>query len=131
MKTKCPHKQFDCNVNIARIEDIGRFMAEVRVTCQQCGTPFRFIGLPAGMDYNSPCVSMDACELRAPVAPKGKVVSELKGGPQGFTIRRSESESSELFKLCKLLDIEMDGVKCPASAAAILNAIRRIVTQES
>ena len=32
--------------------------------------------------------------------------------------------SVTLYALCKELDVEMDGVKCPATAAAILNAIR-------
>lgn len=32
-----------------------------------------------------------------------------------------------LLNLCHELDAEMDGVACPASAAAILNAIRKII----
>ena len=36
-------------------------------------------------------------------------------------------DKSSLFVLCQELDMEMDGVKVPKSAAAILNAIRRIV----
>lgn len=85
---KCEHKNFAANVQVNRIEDNGRFMADVSVCCIDCGTPFRFIGLPAGMDYNSPCVSVDACEARMPIAPKGEVVSELEGGPQGFSVRK-------------------------------------------
>ena len=37
------------------------------------------------------------------------------------------AEESRLLVLCRELDVEMDGVECPASAAAILNAIRGIV----
>ena len=55
----CEHKNFAANVTVNRIEDAGRFMADVTVRCIDCNTPFRFIGLPAGMDYNSPCVSVD------------------------------------------------------------------------
>lgn len=29
-----------------------------------------------------------------------------------------------IIALCRMLDIEMDGVQCPASASAILNGIR-------
>ena len=36
---------------------------------------------------------------------------------------------TKLFRLCRELDTEMDGVNCPASAAACLNAIRSIVTE--
>ena len=34
-----------------------------------------------------------------------------------------------LFILCRELDMEMDGVRVPATAAAILNAIRSIITE--
>ena len=32
-----------------------------------------------------------------------------------------------LLTLCRELDVEMDGVKCPKSAAAILNRIRSLI----
>ena len=50
--------------------------------------------------------------------------------------RASKSESDEnkkdvarLIRLCVELDMEMDGVRVPASAAAILNAIRGILNK--
>lgn len=51
-------------------------------------------------------------------------------------VRRSLEElgkrtnGDRLMILCKELDIEMDGVKCPRTAAAILNGIREIVTRD-
>lgn len=84
----CKHEAFDCNVMVNRIEDIGRFMADVKVECSQCKTPFRFIGLPAGVDYNGACVSVDGTEGRFAIAPKGAVLSELEGTPIGFTVRK-------------------------------------------
>lgn len=89
----CEHMDFLADVNVARIlkgegGPVVRYMAEVRVKCAECGTEFRFVGLPAGMDYNSPCVSVDACEARMPIAPKGEVLSELEGTPIGFTVRK-------------------------------------------
>lgn len=87
---KCKHESFVCEVMVNRIEDVGRFHADVRVVCDQCKTPFRFIGLPAGLDYNSPTVSVDATEARMPIAPKGEVLSELEGGPVGFSIRKTD-----------------------------------------
>ena len=38
------------------------------------------------------------------------------------------TNAEKLIRLCRELDIEMDGVACPGSAAAILNAIRSIVS---
>jgi hypothetical protein len=92
--SKCQHTRFSANVEVTRIEDIGRFMANVTVYCVECGTPFRFIGLPAGMDYNSPCVSVDALEARMPIAPKGEVLSELEGGVHGFSIRKLKGDEA-------------------------------------
>jgi hypothetical protein len=90
----CEHNNFDASVMVNRIQEgeggsIIRFMADVRITCTGCGVPMRFIGLPAGMDYNSPCVSVGATEGRFPVAPKGDVLSELEGTPAGFTVRKT------------------------------------------
>ena len=85
----CRHDSVSCILNFNRIEDVGRFMADIRIVCEKCHTPFRFVGLPAGMDYNSPCVSVDGCELRAPVAPRGEVLSEIEGTPIGFTVRKT------------------------------------------
>lgn len=36
---------------------------------------------------------------------------------------------SELIRLCKELDIELDGVRMPAMAAAIVNGIRRVLDE--
>lgn len=93
---KCDHKNFEADVAVNRVTEgdagpVIRFMADVRVKCAECGTPSRFIGLPAGMDYNSPCVSVDACEARMPIAPKGEILSELEGGVHGFSVRRDRS----------------------------------------
>lgn len=68
---RCEHKDFTADVQVNRLEDSGRFTADVRVTCAECRTPFRFIGLPAGVDLNSPTVSTDATEGRFPIAPQG------------------------------------------------------------
>lgn len=51
------------------------------------------------------------------------------------TVARNEDGSvpeyvdNRLRALCQELDIEMDGVAVPASAAAILNAIRSVVAE--
>lgn len=36
----------------------------------------------------------------------------------------NRSRMKNLVTLCRMLDVEMDGVECPKAAAAILNAIR-------
>ena len=55
----CEHQNFDAKVRVARIEDKGRFMAEIRITCLDCGTPMQFMGLKPGLDFNGATVSLD------------------------------------------------------------------------
>lgn len=73
----CLHPRFESLVGIQRIVDEGgedqmphAFVAEIRIRCE-CGEPFRFSGLPAGLSYQQPRVSVDETELRAPIRPAG------------------------------------------------------------
>ncbi len=84
----CKHLDFACSVNVNRIEDIGRFSADVKINCAQCGLPFRFIGLPAGVDLNGAAVSVDGEEARLAIAPKGEVIPPVENITTGFTVRR-------------------------------------------
>lgn len=84
----CEHANFAANVNCIRFEDKQGYMAEVTIQCQDCGVPFRFLGLPPGIDFGSPTVSVDALTVHLPIAPQGEVVSFLDGAPQGFSIRK-------------------------------------------
>lgn len=70
----CPHLNFTAKVDVARLsqEDGGPitgYVADLQIRCQQCGLPFRFIGLPAGSHFAEPRVSPDGTELRAPMEP--------------------------------------------------------------
>lgn len=86
---KCDHPDFHANVTVNRLQDTGRFQADVTICCAQCHLPFRFIGLPAGLDLNGASTSADATEARLAIAPKGEVVSAIQGGqPTGFSVRR-------------------------------------------
>ena len=87
--SKCGHNNFRVDAAVNRLEDIGRFNVDIRITCDECGKPFRFIGLPSGVDLNGASVSLDAEEGRFAIAPKGEVIPELEGGtPSGFSVRR-------------------------------------------
>lgn len=87
---KCPHNDFSLSAVVTRIEEKGRFQADIRIRCTDCGLPFRFIGLPAGLDLNGAATSVDATEARLAIAPRGEVVSALEGCPVGFSIRKVE-----------------------------------------
>ena len=66
----CTHQQFKALVKVARLEDSGKFMAEITVTCSDCQEPFRFVGVPAGVNFERPAVSINGLELRAPIEPQ-------------------------------------------------------------
>lgn len=89
----CEHKNFCVNAAVNRIEDVGRFQADIRITCDDCGLPFLFIGLPAGLNLNGAAVSADAEEGRFAIAPKGQVITAIEGRtPAGFSVRKTNDE---------------------------------------
>lgn len=77
---------FDATVRVARIEDIGRFVAEVRIRCLECGKPFQFVGLNSGFNYDGPTVSLDGLEANLPICPEGAQPTPLQG-LMGYTVK--------------------------------------------
>jgi hypothetical protein len=82
----CEHKTFSAQCAVARVEDIGRFVLEVKISCMGCGTPFQFIGIPPGLSYESPTVSVDGLEAHLPVCAQGVQPTPLQG-LMGFTLK--------------------------------------------
>ncbi len=46
-------------------------MAEITINCSQCGKPFQFLGLQAGVDTQGATVSIDGLEARIGISPEG------------------------------------------------------------
>jgi hypothetical protein len=72
----CPHLHFNADVAVNRVgvedTDDGMpdgYMADIRVWCTDCGERFRWMGLPAGVSFRHPMVSVDEAELHAPLRP--------------------------------------------------------------
>lgn len=86
----CPHNAFRTSLSITKIAhqgaDIQRYMADVRVYCDDCNTAFRWLGLPTGASFGGPMRSADGLELRAPIAPEGerRVADEASYIPDGI-----------------------------------------------
>jgi hypothetical protein len=74
----CRHEQFTSFVAVHRLEDTGRFIAELRIWCVDCREAFRFQGLQPGVLHERPSCSMDALEARLPVEPE--IEKQLFGG---------------------------------------------------
>lgn len=73
----CAHHNFDAQCRVARLENIGKFMLEVRIRCLDCGLPFQFVGLPPGLKFNGATVSVDGQEANLAIAPAGTVACFL------------------------------------------------------
>ena len=83
----CKHMNFMTEVDVARLEDSGRFSASIRINCTDCGHKMRFLGLPLGLDLNGAAISADGTEGRFAIHPVGEAVPNLKDdGPAGFRI---------------------------------------------
>jgi hypothetical protein len=70
---ECTHNDFEASVTVNRLEDVGRFAADVRIKCRECGKPFWFLGLPGGSAPDRPTRSVDRLEARLPIAPEPRM----------------------------------------------------------
>jgi len=72
----CPHLNTHSEIDVIRITDdnpvdtVVAFQADIRIRCEDCGDPFVFVGLPAGLSYYTPSTSPNGEEMRAPIAPR-------------------------------------------------------------
>jgi len=81
----CEHPDFEAHVLVNRIEDTGRFVADVHVRCAVCKVRFAFVGLESGLHPREPRVSPDRFELRAPIEPDAHATMMMAGDPMlGF-----------------------------------------------
>ena len=87
---RCQHnKAHRATVGVGYLEDSGRFTAEVRIWCADCGRPFQFIGLPIGLDLQEGAMmSVDGQEARIAIAPVGSVPQPLdKALVRGYRLK--------------------------------------------
>lgn len=88
----CPHLKFAVSATVNRITEcendpvpVGYF-ADIDVHCDDCGEPFRWTGVPAGMSPRFPTCSVDQATLCAPLRP-ASADPDFGMGLPGFTIR--------------------------------------------
>ena len=80
----CEHKAFASHAAVTRLTGVEGgpvtgYSCDLRVHCVECGTAFAFIGVPGGLSPSAPRVSLDALELRLPIAPAADVVAPIEG----------------------------------------------------
>ena len=90
MIVTCPHLNFNCFVDVNRIsgkdaepEKVVAYTADIRIECRNCGQPFEFFGLPFGLSFYRPTVSLDNRQLRVPLVLPG---TEPPSGLAGFAV---------------------------------------------
>jgi hypothetical protein len=98
----CPHLNFNCNASVNRIsksdedpEVIVAYTAEIRIDCRDCGQPLEFFGLPHGLSFYRPTVSLNRQELRAPLVLPG---TEPPAGLAGFAVTHTVFNEKEAVK---------------------------------
>lgn len=99
MDKPCPHESFDVQAMINRVQGSGEapeivaFYAEIAVQCHDCGEPFRWTGVEAGLRPDRPMCSVDERELRAPIRP-ASADPDFGMGIPGFAVRYHEGQPS-------------------------------------
>jgi hypothetical protein len=86
----CPHMNFDCNASVGRISKGGEdpdvivaYTADIIICCHDCGQPFEFLGLPFGMSFYRPTMSINGQRACLPLAIPG---TEPPPGLAGFSV---------------------------------------------
>lgn len=81
----CEHLLTASEVDVTRLfpgTADARWHAVVEIRCVDCGIPFRFVGLPTGMDANGAGTSADGTQGLFTVYP-------TRGEPSGFRIPKT------------------------------------------
>lgn len=91
---KCEHKSFEAKFEVNRFED-GRFQADIGLRCVDCKLPFKFLGLPMGLDFSGAAVSYDGCEARMAVWPSDLPIPGIEDQPAGFRIFNHSDERAD------------------------------------
>ncbi|WP_073946497.1 hypothetical protein [Streptomyces kebangsaanensis] len=92
----CLHENFDAYVAVNRITasdadpTVVGYAADIKVHCRDCGEPFRWSGVRAGVSPREPMCSVDETELRAPLRPASEDPDFGLGLP-GFAVRYREA----------------------------------------
>lgn len=97
----CAHEDFEAIVYVDRLTasdddpTVVGFSADIRIRCLHCGDTMVFFGagLPVGMVWDRPAISVDGTELRCPIRPQSADPS-FGLGLAGFQARLVEGMGS-------------------------------------
>ena len=96
----CQHENFNAFCEVGRVsKDEGGpvvvYSLDVRIECRECGQQLEFVGVPNGMSFYRPTVSIDCGTLHAPMVIPGEQVPE---GMAGFSVTHTVFDQKEATK---------------------------------
>lgn len=104
----CEHRSFRATVEVSRLveeedADAHAWAADVRVACEDCGAPFGFKGMEAGLSFDAPMRSIDALEARLPLMSPMEL--DLHGPFPPGASRMPESVVEALEELSRMMPV--------------------------
>lgn len=76
-KKQCKHSKTTAKITVHHLEDVGRYSADLEITCDECGVPFQFIGMAPGWSHSRPMASASGQEARLPIHPVGETIPKM------------------------------------------------------
>lgn len=100
MLNYCEHQNFIALASVGRInrEESGpivAYMVDLKIQCRECGQDFAFFGLPNGLSFYQPTVSIDGTEAHLPLVIPG---TEPPAGLAGFRVTHQVFDEREAVK---------------------------------
>jgi hypothetical protein len=97
---RCEHENFNAYVDVHKISQTEGgptvvYSVETKISCRECGQPLEFVGVPNGMSFYRPTVSIDGRELRTPMVIPGQTVPQ---GMAGFSVSHEVFEEKAALK---------------------------------
>ena len=94
----CPHATHEAWVGVHRLTasddapTVIGYTTDIKITCAECGEPFRWKGVQAGTSQTGPMCSLDEFTLHAPIRPASSDPDFGLGIP-GYAINYRSEES--------------------------------------
>lgn len=76
--TSCDHTHFHQHSDFQFLADKKILMLNLTLHCKDCGMPFKFVGVPAGISLSRATTSFGGNELRVPVEPAPEMIPILE-----------------------------------------------------
>ena len=81
----CVHMNFNAFAEVGRINKeeggpIVAYMCDLKINCRDCGQVMEFVGLPCGLSFYRPAVSIDCATVHLPMVIPGETIPEGMAG---------------------------------------------------